>query len=60
VLPDGCDLNLLNGVTKKLLDSAENLVINFQLKSAKRSEILFKNTLLLRLLKETYKSYTTC
>jgi len=34
--------NLLNGVTKKLLDSTQSLVTNFQLKSAKSSEILLK------------------
>jgi len=43
VLPDGCDLNLLNGVTKKLLESVKVLVTKFQLKSAKSSEILLKN-----------------
>jgi len=42
MLPGGCDLNLLNGVTKKLLDSAKSLVTKFQLKSAKSSEILLK------------------
>jgi len=43
VLSDGCHINLLNGVTKKLLDSAKNLVTSFQLKSAKSSETLPKN-----------------
>jgi len=42
VLPDGCDLNLLNGVTKKLLEFAESLATYFQQKSAKSSEILLK------------------
>jgi len=46
VLPDGgCHINLLNGVTKKLLDPAKNLVTSFQLKSAKSSEIRPKNRL---------------
>jgi len=40
---------------KKLLDSAKSFVTNFQLKSAKSSEILLKNRLSLRWLKETYK-----
>jgi len=39
---DGCALNLLNGVTKKLLDSTKSLVTNFQLKSAENSEIMLK------------------
>ena len=54
VLPDGCDLNQLNGV-KKLLDFAKSLFTNFQLKSANSSEILVKNLLLLRWSEETYK-----
>jgi len=41
VLPDGYDLNQLNGGTKKL-EFAKNLVTSFQLKSAKSSEILLK------------------
>jgi len=53
VLPDGCDLNLLNGV-KKLLDPAKSLFTHFQLKSAKSSEILVKSLLFLRWLKESY------
>jgi len=39
---------------RKLLDSAKNLVTNFRLKSAKSSEILLKNLVFLRWLKETY------
>jgi len=42
-------------LSQKLLHSAESLVTNFQLKSAKSGEILFKNMLFLRRLKETYK-----
>jgi len=38
---------------KKLLDSAKNLVISFQLKCAKSSEILPKQLLFLRWLKST-------
>ena len=45
VLPDGCDLNLLRGVTKKLLDSAKRLVTNFQLKSSESNAILLKNVI---------------
>jgi len=40
---------------KKLLNSAENLVTSFQLKSAKSCEILRKNLLFLWWLKSTYK-----
>ena len=40
---------------RKLLDSAKSLVTNFQLKSAKSSEILLKNMLFLRSLKETHE-----
>jgi len=43
-----CDLNLLNGVTKKLLHSAKILVTDFHLKTAKNSEILLKNPLFLK------------
>jgi len=35
VLPDGCHLNLLNRVTKKLLDRAKHHVTNFLLKIMK-------------------------
>ena len=45
MLPDGCDLNLLNGVTKKLLEFAKNLVTDFQINSAKSSEILLKSVI---------------
>jgi len=41
------------GGSQKLLDSANSLVTNFQLKSAKSSEILLKSLLFLRWLKET-------
>jgi len=52
-------------LSQKLLHSAESLVTNFQLKSAKSGEILFKNVLFLRRLKETYKviqciHFSTC
>jgi len=40
---------------RKLLDSAKSLVTNFQLKSAKSSEIPLKNMSFLRWLKETYE-----
>jgi len=40
---------------KKLLDSPKGLVTNFQLKSTRSSEILFKNMSFLTWLKETYK-----
>jgi len=53
VLPDGCDLNLLQECHKKLLGSAESLVTNFQLKSAISSEVLLKNRSFLTW--ETYK-----
>ena len=38
-LPDGCDLNLINGV-KKLLDSAKSLFTNFQLKSEPAAQLI--------------------
>ena len=40
---------------KRLLDSAKSLVTNFQLKSAKSSEIPLRNLLFSRRLKETFK-----
>jgi len=46
-----CDLNLLNGVTKKLLDSAKSLVTDFQLKSAESSEVLLKNHVIFNMIK---------
>jgi len=42
VLPDGCDLNLLNGSQTNLLDSAKSLVTKFQLKPAKSIEFVYK------------------
>jgi len=42
-------------MSKELLDSAKSLVTKFQLKSVKSSEILLKNMLILRRLKETYE-----
>jgi len=41
-------------MSKELLDSAKSLVTKFQLKSVQSSEILLKNMLILRRLKETY------
>jgi len=55
VLPNGCHIKLLYGVTKKQLDPAKNLVTRFQLKSAESSEILPKNMLYLRWTKSTCK-----
>jgi len=52
VLPDGCDLNLLNGVT----ETAKSPVTDFQLKSAKSSEILLK-ICYLNMVKRNLRSY---
>jgi len=51
VLPDGCHLNLLTHVAKKLLDPAKKHVTNLQLKSALNGEILLEKLVFLRCLK---------
>ena len=42
-------------MSQKLLDSAKDLVTNFQLKYAKSSEILLKKSVILTWLNETYE-----
>ena len=51
MLPDFCDLNLLINGVKKLLDSAKFFFTNFELKSAKSSEMHAKS-LLFKMIKQ--------